>query len=80
MDIQTLQDILLWCLLINIGIYLLTALAISTMRSFVNRIQSRIFGLEESVVAASNLRYLASYKLFITVFNFVPWLALKIIS
>jgi hypothetical protein len=38
-----------------------------------------MFGLDEETVRKSIQSYLANYKLFITVFNFTPWIALLII-
>jgi len=39
-----------------------------------------LFSLDEQTVSKSLLRYLATYKLLITVFNFVPWIAIMIIN
>jgi len=44
------------------------------------KIHKKMFGLNEEVVCKSMHRYLATYKLLIIVFNFVPWIALLIIK
>jgi len=50
------------------------------LRDFLCRIHKKIFGLDEEAVLNSIHRYLASYKLLITVFNFAPWIAILIIK
>ena len=79
MDLKMLQDFFLWCMLVNSVIYLFTALAVLIFRNFVNKIHEALFGFDEKTVGESIHRYLASFKLIITVFNFAPWFALLII-
>ena len=80
MDIEKLQAFFLWCMLVNIGIYAFTAIAVLLLRDFICRMQSKMFGLSEDTVRKSIFMYLASYKLLITVFNFVPWIVIVIIK
>ena len=80
MDIEKLQGFFLWCMLVNTGIYALTAIALLTLRNVVCKIHKKMFGLDEETVCKSMQRYLATYKLLITVFNFVPWIAILIIK
>jgi hypothetical protein len=80
MDIDQLQALFFWCMVINIGIYGLQLLAVLVMRDFITRMQMKIVGLDENTVRKTMYRYLASYRLLITVFNFAPWLALVIIK
>jgi hypothetical protein len=80
MDIERLHDFFLWCMLVNTGIYALTAIAVLVMRNFVCRIHRKAFGLDEETVCKSIQTYLANFKLLITFFNFVPWVAVLIIK
>ena len=80
MDIAQLQDFFFWCMLVNTGIYALTAIAVLVFRDLVCTIHRRLFGLDEETVLKSIQMYLAAYKLLITVFNFVPWIAILIIQ
>lgn len=80
MDIEKLQEFFFWCMLVNIGIYALTAIAVFAFRDTVLKIHRRIFGLDEETVNKSIHMYLANYKLLTTVFNFVPWIAILIIK
>ena len=79
MDFEKLQDFFFWCMLVNTGVYALTAIAVLVLRNFVNKIHKKIFDLDEGTVSESIHRYLATFKLFITVFNFAPWIAIMII-
>ena len=80
MDIEKLQDFFLWCMLVNTGIYALTAIAALVLRDVLCRIHRKLFGLDEETVSKSIQTYLATYKLLITFFNFVPWIALLIVK
>ena len=80
MDIEILQKFFFWCMVVNIGIYTFTAIAALVLRNFVCKIQNKLFGLDEKTVSESMLKYLATYKLLITVFNFTPWIAILIIK
>jgi Na+/H+ antiporter NhaA len=76
----TLKQFLLWCLILNTGIYAFTAFAVFAFRKPVCWIHEKIFNFDEATTLKSIHRYLAHYKLLITAFNFVPWVALLIIG
>ena len=80
MDIEIVQGFFFWCMVVNIVIYTFTAIAVLVLRDFVCNIQKKLFGMEKETVLASVQKYLATYKLLITVFNFAPWIALLIIT
>ena len=80
MGMEKLKDFFFWCMLLNIGIYTLTALSVLVLRDFVGRLLGKMFRIDEESVGKSLQMYLGAYKLLITVFNFVPWLALLIIN
>jgi len=80
MDIEKLQEFFFWCMLVNLGIYALTAILILIFHNTVLKIQRKMFRLDEETVSKAVYRYLANYKLLITVFNFVPWIAILIIK
>ena len=67
-------------MLVNSGIYALTAIAVLVLRDVVCKIHRKMFGLDEETVLKSIQNYLANYKLLITVFNFVPWIVILIIK
>ena len=80
MDIEKLQGFFLWCMLINFGIYAVTAIAVLVLRDFIYKVHKKMFDFDQATVNKSLQRYLATYKLLITVFNFVPWIAVMIIK
>ena len=80
MDIDKLQDFFLWCMIINVGIYLLVIVALMSMRDFYIKILKKLFGLDEETIRNGMYTYVGNYKLLITVFNFTPWIALLIIK
>jgi len=80
MEVGFLQSFFLWCLIINTGIYALTAIAVLVLRDIVCKVHKKLFNLDEAEVLRSTQQYLATYKLLITVFNFTPWLAILIIK
>ena len=80
MDIEILKRFFLWCLVVNTGVYAFTAIAARMMRGFIARVHESLFGYDEATTLRSVQRYLADYKLLITVFNFTPWVALLIIA
>lgn len=69
-----------WCTVLNMGLYLLTVGALSTVRGLAARINARIFGISEEEVLRVAFGYVGLYKLAITMLCFVPWLALVIMS
>ena len=80
MDAEELQGFLFWCMILNIVIYTFTLLATLWLRDFMSRMHEKLFGLARDTVLKAFYTYLAAYKLLVIVFNFVPWLALHIIT
>ena len=80
MDIDTLQALFFWCMVVNTGIYAFTAIAVLALRDLVCKIHKKMFGLDKETVRRSIHMYLAAYKLLITFFNFAPWIAILIIK
>lgn len=80
MDIDKLQDFFFWCMIINVGVYMLIIVAWLSLRGFYTNILMKVFGLDELIIKKSIYTYIANYKLLITVFNFTPWIAILIIK
>jgi hypothetical protein len=78
--LQTLQRFFFWCMVINAGIYTFTAIAVFVFRRPMCWIHEKIFGFDEETTMRSVHKYLANYKLLITAFNFVPWVAILVIK
>lgn len=69
-----------WCTVLNLGMYLISVVAVLTMRSFILRRNMRWFGISEDEVRRTTFHWIAGYKLAIVLFAFVPWLALKLMA
>ncbi len=78
--IETLTAFFGWCLVISIVVYVITVSAYWLLRDFAMRMNANAFGITEQHVAEVTFRYVAAYKLAITVLFFTPWLALKILG
>ena len=72
-------EFLAWSSIINIGLLLLTGIAITLLRKQVSKIHTLFSGVKEEELYKSYFNYLAFYKILIIVFNVVPYIALKII-
>ena len=79
MTIEQLTAVLGWCTLINVGVLLLATLALILMKDFTVRVHAGLFGLSRAVLETQYFQYLAQYKILITVFNLVPYIALRLI-
>ncbi len=80
MELQTLEQFFFWSLVINAGIYTVTAIAVVVLKGFVYKVHKKLFGLDEDTVARLVVNYLGNFKLLITLFNFTPWIAILIIK
>ena len=79
-DLATLTAFFGWLTIVNIGIYLITVIALAALRGFAYRTNAKIFAISEDEVAKTTFKYVGAYKLLITVFCFAPWLALKLMA
>ena len=80
MSIDQLTEFFGWCSTINIGVLIVTSIAISLLRRPISKIHGRMMGMQESGLPPLYFRYLAYYKIAILVFNLVPYIALKIMA
>ena len=78
--LQTWTTFFGWLTVVNLGLYLITVIALFAMRSFAYKMNARMFGVSEDVVAKATLNYISAFKLVIAVFCFAPWIALKLMA
>ncbi|MCA9316187.1 MAG: hypothetical protein R3F05_12750 [Planctomycetota bacterium] len=69
-----------WCTVLNLGMYLISVVAVLTMRGFILRRNARWFGIPEEEVLRTTFRWIATYKLALIMLALVPWLALKLMA
>ncbi len=78
--LEAIQEILGWCSVINMGLLLVAAIAIATMRDAIMKIHSKMFSLSEEDLSRAYFQYLAQFKIVVLVFNLIPYIALRIIQ
>lgn len=80
MSIETLAAFLGWCTAINLGMLMFASILLGLMRGTISGIHSKMFALDEADLSRAYFQYLAQYKIAFFIFNFVPYIALRIIS
>jgi hypothetical protein len=80
MNIAILKEFLLWCMLINIGLMVMSFLLIMLCKDWAYSIHSKIFKISKEQFHLCCYCFLGLYKVLIFVFNVVPLLALVVIS
>lgn len=80
MTLQTVQEILGWSTVINIGIFLYWFLAMMFAHDLVYRFHARWFKLTLEQFDAIHYASMGGYKIAIVMLNIVPYFALRIVS
>ena len=80
MTIETVRNILQWCLVINLGLLLWWFLFFTLVHDWVYKFHGRWFKLSVETFDAIHYAGIAFFKICILVFNVVPYLALLIIG
>ncbi len=79
-DFNDLTSFLGWCTLINMAFYIFSALFIIGFKDFTINLHSKIVGIEPTELPSLYFKFLGNYKIVIIAFNFVPYLALKLMA
>ena len=80
MNVDAVAEFLGWCTVISFGVMTIQSLAILSLRDWMTRLHARMFRLDEDSLRRSYFQYLALFKIAVIVFNFVPYIALKIMA
>lgn len=80
MDIQTLTSFFMWCSIINIGMLFFLALVYMLAPNLTYRLQSKFIPISRETFDIVFYAFLGFFKVFVLVFNVVPWIALLIIG
>ena len=78
MNYDIARNMLLWCLVINVGIMLFWFIAFANLRKRIYQMHGKWFKISEEHFDAIHYTGMAIYKILIIVFNIVPLLALQI--
>lgn len=82
MDIAMLTKFFMWCTILNVGLLVLSFLvaAFGFGSDFVYRMHSKWFPMPRDTFNRVLYLLIGVYKIFVFVFNLVPWVALVIIK
>ena len=78
MTVETIREVLGWCSAMNFGVLFVWFLGIILARDWIFRIHSKWFALSKEQFDTIHYAGMAFFKMSIIVFNFVPYLALRI--
>ena len=80
MDLDTLQTLLGWCLVLGYGLLLIWFFVYKLANDWIVGIHARMFDIDEAVVRGDHFRLMGQYKILLFVFVLAPWLALIIMG
>jgi len=76
MTLDQLTEFFKWMTILNIVIFILSAILIIIFKKIVCRIHGILFGLKEEEVSIISYEYLGTYRVLILVLNIVPYISL----
>ena len=80
MSIEQLTQFFGWCSVINIGVLIVTTIALVAFKGAVSKVHTRMTGVPEAALSGLYFQYLGFYKIAVIVFNLVPYVALKMMA
>ncbi|RUM45901.1 MAG: hypothetical protein DSY46_01450 [Hydrogenimonas sp.] len=80
MTVDILQEFLGWCSVMTIGLLLFYSIFITLLGRKIAPIHAKLFHLGENDILRAYFQYVAKFKIFVIIFNLVPYFALVIIS
>lgn len=79
MSIEIMKEFFGWMALINLVLYIWTAVMCIAARKYIQHKHGKWFGLSPEAINAFLYGYLGLYKVVFIVFVLVPWIALTLI-
>ena len=80
MDIGTLTRFFMWCTILNLGLLTLTSIMCIFFADFSWRMNNRFFSISREAFNVVIVCFIGLFKIFVIVFNLVPYIALLIIG
>jgi hypothetical protein len=80
MNIEMLREFLNWCLVINVGIFILSTVNLVFIGGWASKIQAKMFDVDATWVRQAYFSWLAHYKIAVIVLVLVPWLAVNLMG
>lgn len=80
LNIPVLANFLGWCTVINFAMLAFATISLMILQNWIANLHSAWFGIDRKDLPKLYFRFLANYKLLIIVFNFVPYIALRVMA
>ena len=80
MNIEIMKEFFGWITLINLVLFIWVAVMCMFCRGFIYNVHGKLFDLKEDTINAMLYGFLGVYKIVFLAFNFIPWIALVIMS
>ena len=80
MDVETIRAFFMWCTIINMALLIISFLFCASIGNFIYRFHGKWFPMPRETFNVVLYSYLGIYKIFIIVFNLVPYVALLIVG
>jgi len=80
MDITVVKAFFMWCTIINVALMILSFLICAFAGDWAYRMHSRLFPISREAFNVAIYCFLGLYKMFVIVFNLIPFVALSIIE
>lgn len=80
MNINEITVFLGWCTVVNLSIYAFSTLFITVFKSFTISLHSKLIGIDALELPSLYFKYLGNYKIGILIFNFAPYIALRLMA
>lgn len=80
MSIDQVREVLAWCTVINFGILIFWWIMFMLAHDFVYRLHTKWFKIPVEEFDSIHYKAIAFYKLAVFLFNFVPYIALSIVT
>ena len=80
MDIESIRAFFMWCTILNVALLLLSLLFCLCAGDWIYQIHSKWFSISRQTFNVAIYSFIALYKIFILVFNLIPFIALLIVG
>ena len=80
MDIEMLARFFMWCTILNVGVLLFSFVMVTFTGNIAYKLHSKWFPMPRETFNVVMYTFIGVYKIFVFVFNIVPWIALSIIG
>ena len=80
MDINSIRAFFMWCTILNVAVLVLSSLICLCAGDWIYQIHSKWFSISRETFNVAIYSFLGLYKIFIFVFNLIPYIALLIVG